>query len=77
MDWHGKINCTYDNTPKIFARSTAEVAKSLEKKSRLIFKWFSDNQFQGNASKCLLLLSTDLQVHVITAQIKNSLSQKL
>ena len=36
-------------------------------------------QFQGNASKCRVLLSTDKQVHVNinTAQIENSHDEKL
>ena len=48
----------------------------LEEASRLIFKWFSDNQFQGNTSKCHVLLSTDQQmdVNLGTAQ---SLQEKL
>ena len=53
-----------------------EVVKCLEKSSRVIFKWFSDNQFQANASKCYVLLSTDghVQVKIGTAQIENSSS---
>ena len=56
-----------------------EVVKLLEEVSHLIFKWFSDNQFQGNTSKCHVLLSTEQQVHVNlgTAQIKNSQYEKL
>ena len=39
-----------------------EVVKSLEKVSHLNFKWFSDNQFQRNTSKCHVLLNTDQEV---------------
>ena len=35
------------NTPYVSGKSTDEVAKSLEEASRLIFQWFSDNQFKG------------------------------
>ena len=51
-----------------------EIVKSLVEASRLIFKWFSDNQLQGNASKCHVLLSThqEVNVNIGTAQIKNS-----
>ena len=45
-------------------KNTDEVVKSLEEVSSLIFKWFSDNQFQGNTSKLHVLLSTDQRVHV-------------
>ena len=45
----------------------------------VIFQWFRDNQFQGNATKCHVLLSTDKQVHenIGTAQIKNMQNEKL
>ena len=36
-----------------------EIVALLEGSSRLIGKWFSDSQFQGYASKCYVLLSTD------------------
>ena len=35
------------NTPYVSGKSTDEVAKSLEEASRLIFQWFSGNQFKG------------------------------
>ena len=42
-------------------------------------KWFSDNQFQANVSKCHVLLSTaeHVQVKLGAAQIENSSSEKL
>lgn len=36
-----------------------EIVELLEGSSCLIGKWFSDNRFQRNASKCYVLLSTD------------------
>ena len=79
MDQHDIANYVDDNTPYVSGKNIDEVVKSLEKTSRLTFKWFSDNQFQGNISKCHVLLSTDQQVHVnlTTAQIKNSQYEKL
>ena len=79
MDQHDKANYADDNTPYVSGKNIEEVVKSLEEVSRLILKRFSDNQFQGNTSKCHLLLSTDLQVHVNlgTAQIKKSQYEEL
>ena len=72
MDQHDIAN--YADEKNIYG-----VAKSLEEASRLIFKWFNDNQFQGNIWKCHVLLSTDQQVHVNlgTAQMKNNQYEKL
>ena len=55
------------------------IVASLEEVSKVIFQWFRDNQFQGNASKCHVLLSTDKQVHVNigTAQFANTQNEKL
>ena len=47
------------------------VIEPLKKVSTAIFKWFSDNQMQGNADKFHILISTEQKVHVniVTAQI--------
>ena len=50
MDQHDIANYVDDNTPYVSGKNIDEVVKSLEKASRLIFKWFSDNQFQGNTA---------------------------
>ena len=50
----------------VSGRNIEEVVPSLEEVSDVIFQWFRDNQFQGNASRCHGLLSTDKQVHVST-----------
>ena len=65
-----------DNTPYVSGKNIDEVVRFLEDSSRVIFKWFSDNQFQA---KQPVLLSTDehVQVKVGTAQIENSSSEKL
>ena len=72
-------NYADDNTPYVSGKNIDEVVRFLEESSRVIFKWFSDNQFQANASKCHVLLSTDehVQVKIGTAQIENSSSEKL
>ena len=72
-------NYADDNTPYVSGKNIDEVVRFLEESSRVIFKWFSDNQFQANACKCHLLLSTDehVQVKIGAAQIENSSSKKL
>ena len=67
-----------DNTPYVSRKNIHEVIRFLEESSCVIFKWFSDNQFQVNASKCHVLLSTDqhVQVNIGAAQIENSSSEK-
>ena len=79
MNHENIANYADENTPYLSGKNIDEVVKFLEKSSHVIFKWFSDNQFQSNASKCHALLSTDehVQVKIRTAQIKNSSSEKL
>ena len=71
-------NYADDITPYVSGKNIDRVVKSLQA-SHLIFKWFNDNQFQQNASKCYVLLSTGQQIHVNigTTQIKNSQCEKL
>ena len=40
------------NTPHVSGENINKVVKFLEESSRVIFKRFSDNQFQANASTC-------------------------
>ena len=63
----------------ISGRNIEEVVASLEEVSEVIFQWFRDNQFQGNANKCHVLLNTDkqVQVNIGTAQIENTQNEKL
>ena len=79
IDQHDITNYVDENTTDVSGKNIDEVVKSLEKASHLIFKWFSDNEFQGNASKCHVSLSTGQQVHVHidTSQIKNIQYEKL
>ena len=71
-------NYADDNTPYVSGRNIKDVVASLEE-VEVIFQWFRDNQFQGNANKCHVLLSTDKQVQVSigTAQIENTQNEKL
>ena len=66
------------NTPYVSRKNIHEDVRFLEESSRVIFKWFSDNQFQVNASKCHVLLSIyqHVQVNIGAAQIVNSSSEK-
>ena len=72
-------NYADDNTPYVSGRNIEEVVASLEEVSEVIFQWFRDNQFQGNANKCHVLLNTDkqVQVNIGTAQIENTQNEQL
>ena len=76
---HDIANFADDNTPYVYGRNIEVVVASLEEVSEVIFQWFRDNQFQGNANKCHVLLSTDeqVQINVGTAQIENTQNEKL
>ena len=67
-------NYADNNTSYVSGRNIEEVVASLEEVSELIFRWFRDNQFQGNANKCHALLSTakQMQVNIDTAQAENT-----
>ena len=56
-----------------------KVIRLLKESSRVFFNWFSDNQFQANASQFRVPLSTDqhMQVYISVEQIENSSSEKL
>ena len=79
LDEFDIANYADDSTPYVSGRNIEEVITSLEEVSAHIFKWFRDNEFQANASKCHVLLSTNKKVHVNidTAQIENSQFEKL
>ena len=79
MNHEDIANHADDNTPYVSGKNIGEVVIFLKESSRVILKWSTDNQFQANASKCHVLLSTDehVQVKISTAQIENSSSQKL
>ena len=79
MNHEDIANYADDNTPYVSERNIDDVVRFLEESSSVIFKWFNDNQFEANASKCHVLLSTDkhVQVKIGTRQIENSSSKSL
>ena len=76
MNHEAIANYADDNTPYLSGKNIDEVVRFLAESSRVIFKWFSDKQFQANASKCHVLLSTDehVQVKIGAAQFENNSS---
>ena len=50
---------------------------NLEDSACLLFKWFANNQMQGNATKCHVLLSTKEKVitEAYSAEVENSQSE--
>ena len=68
-----------DNTPYVTCDTIESMIASLEKIAKEIFKWFEDNEMQGNTDKCHVLLSTSQKLHVNigTSQIENRKYEKL
>ena len=69
-----------DNTPYITCDTIESMIATLEKIVKEIFKWFEDNEMQGNADKCHVVLSASQKLHVNTSgtsQIENSKYEKL
>ena len=68
-----------DNTTYLSANDNTSLVKTLEDSACSIFKWFKNNQMQGNADKCYVLLSTNEKIvtKVDSAEIENSQSEKL
>ena len=53
-----------EDTPYVSHKDKEEVTQSLEKASKVLFKWFSDNLMEGNADKCHLLVNTSYEVNI-------------
>ena len=68
-----------DTTPYVSGCNVNTVITSLENASSNLFEWFKDNQMQGNANKCHVLLSTDSKhlVNINGQLIENSNCEKL
>ena len=56
-----------------------DVISSLQESSEKLFKWFSDNQMQGNSGKCHLILSTNepAQMQIGKSPIESTNYEKL
>ena len=55
---HGKcINFADDNTLYMSPNNITNLVENLEDSVRCVFKWFANNQMQGNWIKCHILLS--------------------
>ena len=68
-----------DYTPYVTCDTIESMIASLEKIAKEIFKWFKDNEMQGNTDKChaLISISQKLHVNIGTSQIENSKYEKL
>lgn len=62
--------------PTFLEKNIDQSVRFLEKSSHIL-KWFGYNQFQANATKCHIFLSTDqhVQVNVVAAHMENSSSK--
>ena len=71
---HEKESYADDNTPYVTCDTIESMIASLEKIGKEIFKWFKDNEMQGNTDKCHVLPNTiqKLHVNIGTSQIENS-----
>ena len=76
---HETASYADDNTPYVTCDTIESMIASLEKIAKEIFKWFKDNEMQGNTDKCHVLISTSQKLHVNigTSQIENSKYEKL
>ena len=65
-----------DNTS---CRTTEEVIKLLERDSKMLFKWFSDNQIKANINRCYLVVNgkDEVVINLGETEIKNGEYEKL
>ena len=69
-----------DNNILYDAGNTAEnVMLSLQEPFKSLFKWFPDNEMQGNSGKCHLILSLDKSAEMLVGEylIKSANCEKL
>ena len=68
-----------DNTIYQSANNIDDVIKDLQLSAEKLFRWFSDNQMEGNTDKCHLIMSTnnDPEIQVGESLIKASDCEKL
>ena len=69
----------HDYKTYVSGKDIEKVIQSLEKTSKIVFKWFSDNLVKSNAGKCHLLESTSNKINIRTDNfdISNSKREKL
>ena len=68
-----------DTTPYVVANNTGETTENVTIITQKLFTWFANNQMKVNHEKCHLLLSTQEEAYIQTANttIKRSKSKKL
>ena len=68
-----------DNTLYDASNTIEDVISSLQESPQKLFKWFSDNQMQGNSGKCHLILSTSepAQIQIGESLIESTNCEKL
>ena len=68
-----------DNTLHDASNTIEDVISSLQESPEKLFKWFSDNQMQGNSGKCHLILSTSepAQIQIGESLIESTNCEKL
>ena len=64
---------TDDNTPYRIAEIIEEVIKLLERDSKMLFRWFSDNEMKANINRCRLVVNKKYEVviNLEETEIKN------
>ena len=69
---------TDDNTIYDAGDNIDEVIFSLQESSKMLFKWFADNQMKTNENKCHLIVSTNElnEIQIGDFSIKNNDSEK-
>ena len=68
-----------DNTPYRTADTIEEVITLLERDTKMLLKWFSDNHMKANISKCHILVKEkdEVVINLGDMEIKNSEYEKL
>ena len=72
-------NSVYDNNVYDAGNTIEDLTSSLRELSEELFKWFSDNQMQGNSGKRYLILSTSkpAKVQIGESLIESTSCEKL
>ena len=65
----------HDYKTYVRGKDTEKTIQFLEKTSKIVFKWFSDNLLESNADKCHLLESTSNKINIKTDNFDISISK--